>query len=147
MSQEYDRQAEAEAEAEPQARGHEPMETPTAAETPISTDAPVRDELMETQPAESTQMHEPSGVDRPGMDDYRVRFEALQAKFIDEPRSAVRSAQSLVEEAIDRIMQELGHTGDGDGADTEQLRVTMKRYRDLLYQFTDGDSETSVRRT
>jgi len=146
VTQEYNRGAEAEAEV----RGDEPMETPPTAETPIPTGTPMRDE-MGAQRAEGAQMHEPSAVDGPRINDYRVRFEELQARFIDEPRSAVRSAQSLVEEAIDRIMQELGHTGDGESADTEQLRVTMKRYRELLYQFTETGSETtpetSVRRT
>src|SRR5207248_5733650 len=67
----------------------------------------------------------------------RARFEQLQAEFIDEPRQAVKSAQSLVEEAIDRMMEGLRHSGVDDKADTEQLRLTMKRYRDLLYQLTD----------
>ena len=72
-----------------------------------------------------------------GTGDYRARFEQLQAEFIDEPRQAVKSAQSLVEEAIDRMMEGLRHSGVDDKADTEQLRLTMKRYRDLLYQLTD----------
>ena len=76
-----------------------------------------------------------------GTGDYRARFEQLQAEFIDEPRQAVRSAQSLVEEAIDRMMEGLRQSGVDDKADTEQLRLAMKRYRDLLYQLTDDQRD------
>ncbi|HEX6348195.1 MAG TPA: hypothetical protein VF160_02255 [Candidatus Dormibacteraeota bacterium] len=79
-----------------------------------------------------------------GMNEYWTRFEALQAKFIEEPREAVRSAQKLVEEAVDRMMEGLRHTGAGDKADTEELRVAMKRYRDVLQQITgEGSPETA----
>ena len=79
-----------------------------------------------------------------GMNEYWERFEALQAKFIEEPREAVRSAQKLVEEAVDRMMEGLRHTGAGDKADTEQLRVTMKRYRDLLQQLAGEPTTPSA---
>ena len=70
-----------------------------------------------------------------GLGEYRARFEQLQAQFIDEPQSAVRSAQSLVKEAIDHLMQGMGaHQG---GNDTEQLRLAMKRYRALIVSLTD----------
>jgi hypothetical protein len=74
------------------------------------------------------------GVAGNGMHEYWTRFEAIQAQFIEEPRSAVQSAQKLVEEAVDRMMEGLRHTKSGDKADTEELRVTMKRYRDVLHQ-------------
>jgi len=79
-----------------------------------------------------------------GSNDYRGRFEQLQAQFIDEPRTAVRSAQSLVEEAIDRMMEGMRHSGADDKADTEQLRLTMRRYRDLIYQLTEEHQPASA---
>jgi hypothetical protein len=80
----------------------------------------------------------------PDAESYMQRFEAVQAEFIDEPRQAVEKAESLVSEAIDRMMdslkQELHRSrarSDGDGGDeTEQLRIAMKRYRDLLHSFS-----------
>ena len=45
---------------------------------------------------------------------------------------SVEKAKSLVEEAIDRMMNELKRDA-GSGDDTEQLRLTLKRYRDMLY--------------
>jgi hypothetical protein len=74
----------------------------------------------------------------PDMTDYRVRFEKIQSEFIEEPKAAVEKAERLVEEAIERMtksmheqMQELHQHADRS-SDTEQLRVTMRRYRDLI---------------
>jgi hypothetical protein len=93
----------------------------------------------------STDVHrQTSFMSIPDAASYMQRFEAVQAEFIDEPRRAVEKAESLVSEAIDRMMDSLkqelhrsrAHT-DGDGGDeTEQLRIAMKRYRDLLNSFS-----------
>ena len=79
----------------------------------------------------------------PGADDFMRRFEAVQAEFIDEPKRAVEKAESLVSEAIDRMMDSLkeelqrSKARIGGEDDTEQLRVAMKRYREILYSFND----------
>jgi len=104
--------------------------------------APTTEPPMErTRERTEQPMAEQQRVAGNGMNEYWVRFEALQAKFIEEPREAVRSAQKLVEEAVDRMMEGLRHTGSGDRADTEELRVAMKRYRDLLQQLA-GETTT-----
>ncbi len=134
-----------EAESDPQLN-REPMDvsdepapdadTPARHEMPMATDDPT---VMRDDP---TAMQDVRGDadDTSGMAHYRVRFDELQAMFIEEPRDAVRSAQTLVEEAVNRMMEGLRRTEVGDGADTEELRVAMKRYRDLLYQVTETDS-------
>jgi hypothetical protein len=72
------------------------------------------------------------------LESYRSRFESAQAAFIEEPRQAVKHAESLVGEAMDRLMDSLKrrvneiHNELGDGGDTERLRIAMRRYRDLL---------------
>ena len=105
-----------------------------------------RDERDREMEAREMRDREPVAEQRAGgngMNEYWTRFEAIQAQFIDEPQSAVRSAQKLVEEAVDRMMEGLRHTGAGDKADTEELRVAMKRYRDVLQQITgEGSSGT-----
>lgn len=70
--------------------------------------------------------------------DYTARFDELQTRFIDDPRDAVSAAESLVEEAVDRLMTDIRSRLDairsqsgGDG-DTERLRVAMREYRDVL---------------
>jgi hypothetical protein len=93
----------------------------------------------------STDVHrQTSFMSIPDAASYMQRFEAVQAEFIDEPRRAVEKAESLVSEAIDRMMDSLKEElhrsrarSDGDGGDeTEQLRIAMKRYRDLLHSFS-----------
>ncbi|CAG6392714.1 hypothetical protein NMG29_06375 [Streptomyces cocklensis] len=65
------------------------------------------------------------------------RMEHAIGGFVDDPRRAVREADDVLDEAI-RHMQQLVEsrrtalrTGSKDGADTEELRVALTRYRDL----------------
>jgi hypothetical protein len=104
------------------------------------------DPMMETQAAEDMRARreavppmttEGQGA-WPGMGDYQQRFEALQAEFIEQPRAAVEKAETLIEEAVDRMMTSLRervrsvHSEIGDGDDTERLRLAMRSYRDLI---------------
>jgi hypothetical protein len=70
--------------------------------------------------------------------DLRRRWQELQLRFIDDPSAAADEAQALVSEAVDSVTASLraqltavdGHRGDQ--VDTEQLRIAVHRYRDLL---------------
>ncbi|MFF5175024.1 hypothetical protein ACFY3U_20630 [Micromonospora sp. NPDC000089] len=70
---------------------------------------------------------------------FRDRWRDVQLHFVDDPRAAVGEAQSLVEEAISALSEALaaqkeklgGWQGAGE-ADTEQLRVAVRQYRDFL---------------
>lgn len=74
----------------------------------------------------------------PELGEYQRRFESLQAEFIDEPRAAVHKAESLIEEAVDRMMHSLRerlreiHDRAGSDGDTEQMRIAMRGYRDVI---------------
>jgi len=71
---------------------------------------------------------------------YRRRWEAVQTGFVDEPRRAVEKADALVAE----IMQELAKSfaeernglesqwSQGDQVSTEDLRVSLQRYRSFF---------------
>jgi len=90
-------------------------------------------------PEDQRALDEQRGLDgRNQMGDYRERFEALQAEFIERPREAVEKAESLIEEAVDGMMNSLRdrvrrvHSEIGDGGDTERLRLAMRGYRDLI---------------
>lgn len=74
------------------------------------------------------------GLGRSEMAGYHDRMSDVQARFIDDPRGAVEQAGSLVKEAIDRLMEPMRHEG---GADTEQMRVAMQRYRQMLESITE----------
>jgi hypothetical protein len=67
------------------------------------------------------------------------RWAAIQSTFVDDPRGSVAAASELVTEAIEALVagaqeREHGLRGewDRDGADTEDLRNTLRSYRGLL---------------
>jgi hypothetical protein len=71
---------------------------------------------------------------------FRSRWESVQASFIDEPRQAVADADRLVRETteelhslFDRDRRQLEGMWDrGDRVSTEDLRVTLQRYRSFF---------------
>jgi hypothetical protein len=70
----------------------------------------------------------------------RERWTEIQAAFVDEPRAAVRDADSLVAEAMKRLAEvfadERGkleaQLDRGDEVSTEDLRVGLQRYRSFF---------------
>jgi hypothetical protein len=67
------------------------------------------------------------------------RWAAIQATFVDDPRGSVAAASELVTETIAALVasaeqQERGLHGqwNREGADTEDLRNTLRGYRGLL---------------
>ena len=72
--------------------------------------------------------------------DFHSRWDSIQTSFVDEPRQAVEKADTLVAE----LMQELAKTfanerqnleaqwGRGDNVSTEDLRVSLQRYRSFF---------------
>jgi hypothetical protein len=75
-------------------------------------------------------------------EDLAVRWDAIQASFVDEPRHAVEEADALVAEAIRRIADSFSEErsrlesqwSQGDEVDTEDLRITLQRYRTFFNQ-------------
>ncbi len=72
--------------------------------------------------------------------DFRERWERIQAQFVDEPRQAVARADQLLDEVVRRVTdayararQDLAQQWNrGEQADTESLRVALRRYRSLF---------------
>lgn len=79
----------------------------------------------------------------PEMDQYLRRFDEIQVEFIEEPRSAVDRAETLVEEAVNRMMGTFRerlrriHDETEGGSDTERLRVAMMHYREFIDSLGD----------
>lgn len=70
---------------------------------------------------------------------FREQWRELQAGFVDEPRGAVREADTLVSQMMDTLTAQLAEQkrslqGQSDAVDTEQLRVALQRYRSLFDQ-------------
>src|SRR5206468_9075554 len=69
--------------------------------------------------------------------DFRTRWTQIQTAFVHEPRRAVKQADALVAEVIQRLANGFsqarstleGQWGRGDNVSTEDLRVTLQRYR------------------
>ena len=68
-------------------------------------------------------------------DSFAERFREIQLRFVDSPKEATADAAALVGEAVDKLTAALTAQKEslgGDSDDTEQLRVQLRSYRDLL---------------
>ena len=71
---------------------------------------------------------------------FRARWDAIQVSFVDEPRSAVQQADSLVAVTMKRLAEMFaaertrldGQWGRGDSVSTEDLRLALRRYRSFF---------------
>lgn len=74
------------------------------------------------------------------MDDLRERWDDIQAGFVDDPRTAVKSAQQLVGDLVTELTETFsrergnleGQWNSGGDADTEALRMALQRYRSFF---------------
>jgi hypothetical protein len=83
-----------------------------------------------------TRLFEETAVER-----YRVQWRELQAGFVDEPRSTVREAETLVNRMVESLTTQLDNErrqlrSGAETDDTERLRVVMQRYRALVDQLS-----------
>jgi hypothetical protein len=92
-------------------------------------------------------LREPALHDRPtplfaenDVSDLHNRWSEVQTAFVDEPRKAVERADSLVAEVMKRLAESFaaeraaleGQWDRGDDVTTEDLRMTMQRYRSFF---------------
>jgi hypothetical protein len=78
----------------------------------------------------------------PEMDAARlsVRWDAIQASFVDDPQAAVSQADELVGEVVERVITQFAQQraalerqwDRGDQATTEELRIALQRYREFF---------------
>ncbi|WP_030488095.1 hypothetical protein [Micromonospora chokoriensis] len=118
------------------------MVDPDADGDPVTTDGP--DTTLESagtsRPVGSTVAAEPATLlDPDTAQGFRDRWRDVQLRFVDDPHAAAGEAQSLVEEAIQALSSALaaqkntlGGWQDAGSADTEQLRMAVRNYRDFL---------------
>jgi len=72
--------------------------------------------------------------------DYRTRWSSIQTAFVDEPRKAVEDADSLVKSVLNKLSETFtqerqalaNQWGSGDNVSTEDLRITLRRYRSFF---------------
>ncbi|MCW2632461.1 MAG: hypothetical protein JWR88_1423 [Pseudonocardia sp.] len=120
--------------------------------TPMPPDAPERSDERAESRADSAAarlgadtMTEPRGAgseplipaDRSA--EYRSRWDSVKGQFVDDPRSAVQSANTMVGEILDdleelfrRQRSELEQGLSDESTSTEDLRLALRRYRSFF---------------
>jgi hypothetical protein len=71
---------------------------------------------------------------------FRTRWNEIQGRFVDEPRSAVQQADTLVSEVIEKITRMFasehslleGQWNQGNEVSTEELRKALQHYRSFF---------------
>jgi hypothetical protein len=74
------------------------------------------------------------------MEDVVARWREIQAGFVDEPRKAIKEADALVMELMERLIQTFAREREqlearwqeGDDVSTEDLRQGLQRYRSFF---------------
>jgi hypothetical protein len=101
-----------------------PMDETMPHETPLETNAGSPAALL--SPEESERLHS--------------RWDQIQGKFVDEPRSSVQQADALVSEVIEQITRMFanehasleGQWKQGNDVSTEDLRQALQHYRSFF---------------
>jgi hypothetical protein len=70
----------------------------------------------------------------------RARWDNVQASFVDDPKACVQKADGLVADLVEQLTRSFSHSRSqleeqwarGEDASTEDLRITLKRYREFF---------------
>jgi len=109
-------------------------------------DAPMaRDENENVHDRERGERLEPL-FDTDREHELRERWHGLQARFVDEPRETVSEADSLVAELLRDLAQSFdsarakleGQWSSGEDVSTEDLRLTLQRYRSFFERLLEA---------
>jgi hypothetical protein len=103
--------------------------------------------------------HQGAGKDRSGaaggsrphgakLERVRERWNATQGKFVDDPQGAVREADELAAEVADAVVAEIEERRsalrsawkEGEGTDTESLRVALRDYRSFVEHLVSSNT-------
>jgi len=123
--------------------------TPTTTGSEAQTATAARDVSRETGSQRTSSVSVPTADDRSAeqamgalfpqgeLQQFRVRWDQVQASFVDDPRRSVQEADNLVASVVKRIADQFaeqrgkleGQWSRGDDATTEELRRSMRQYR------------------
>jgi len=113
-------------------------------ETPISEtdvhEAPSGEAITHEAPVGMHVRSPASLLNREESEHFRTRWNEIQGKFVDDPRSAVEQADALVSEVIELITQMFANEhrsledqwNQGNDVSTEDLRIALQRYRSFF---------------
>ncbi len=131
-----------------------PMDATVVQETPLDKTILYKDSVGETIahefPTDEAIIPEvPLGVNigslaallsREESEQLRTRWNEIQGKFVDDPRSAVQQADALVSDVVEKIIQMFaaehssleGQWKQGNDVSTEDLRQALQHYRSFF---------------
>ena len=121
-----------------------PVGEPVADESGVSKSMPYIAPMGETITNEATMGtnagSSPALLNREESEHFRTRWNEIQGKFVDEPRSAVKQADALVSEVVQQITQMFANEhsslesqwNQGNDVSTEDLRKALQRYRSFF---------------
>ena len=106
----------------------------------VDYNAPVGETITHEATASTNAGSLTSLLDREESEHLRTRWNEIQSRFVDEPRSAVQQADTLVSEVIEKITQMFanehssleGQWNQGNDVSTEDLRKALQRYRSFF---------------
>ena len=123
---------------------------PSADQVPAVPEIPIKGTVAALSPkAETPVAKTPLGtntgslaalLDREASEHFRTRWNEIQGKFVDEPRTAVQQADVLVSEVIAQMTQMFAHEHSaleaqwhqGQEVSSEDLRQALLRYRSFF---------------
>jgi hypothetical protein len=107
---------------------------------PIPYQAPVGETISHETPIVTSATPPAALLNREESEHFRSRWNEIQGKFVDEPRSAVQQADALVSEVVEQITQMFakehssleGQWKQGEEVSTEDLRKALQHYRSFF---------------
>ncbi|MFI8962556.1 hypothetical protein ACIGO8_10600 [Streptomyces sp. NPDC053493] len=95
----------------------------------------------------------PQLMDSAAEEDFRTRWRDIQSLFVDDPREAVHSADSLVADVMQKLAATFaehrrtleGQWKEGADVDTESLRTALRQYRSFFNRLlTTGQDQAGT---
>ncbi len=121
-----------------------PLDETRIPEPPVSEPvlymAPTHETIAPAAPVRANVVSSTALLDREELDHFRTRWNEIQGKFVDEPRTAVQQADALVAEVVDNITQMFAKNhstlesqwNQGNDVSTEDLRKALQQYRSFF---------------
>jgi hypothetical protein len=112
----------------------------TSIEETVVQETPMGESITHKAPNSTNAGVSASLLNREESEHFRTRWNEIQGKFVDEPRSAVEQADELVSEVIELITEMFNNEhrtleatwNKGNDVSTEDLRVVLQRYHSFF---------------
>ena len=107
---------------------------------PVLYMAPTHETTAQAAPVSANVVSSTALLEREESDHFRTRWNEIQGKFVDEPRTAVQQADALVSEVVENITQMFAKNhsslesqwNQGNDVSTEDLRKALQQYRSFF---------------